>query len=129
MAAHQAPPSLGFSRQEHWSGLLFPSPVQERKSESEVTQSCLTLSDSMHCSPPGSPVPGILQARALERVAVAFSIKHTEAPPKEFLLLLGKVKIRRKKLNKFGIQLSEPDIFFSKMLSKSSRRYTRRQLK
>ena len=26
MAAHQAPPSLGFSRQEHWSGLLFPSP-------------------------------------------------------------------------------------------------------
>ena len=25
-AAHQAPPSLGFSRQEHWSGLLFPSP-------------------------------------------------------------------------------------------------------
>ena len=28
-AAHQAPLSLGFSRQEHWSGLLFPSPVQE----------------------------------------------------------------------------------------------------
>ena len=26
-AAHQAPPSLGFSRQEHWSGLLFPSPM------------------------------------------------------------------------------------------------------
>ena len=25
-AAHQAPPSLGFSRQEHWSGLPFPSP-------------------------------------------------------------------------------------------------------
>ena len=29
MAAHQAPPSLGFSRQEHWSGLPFPSPVRE----------------------------------------------------------------------------------------------------
>ena len=28
-AAHQAPPSLGFSRQEHWSGLPFPSPVHE----------------------------------------------------------------------------------------------------
>ena len=28
-AAHQAPPSLGFSRQEHWSGLPFPSPMQE----------------------------------------------------------------------------------------------------
>ena len=29
MAPHQAPPSLGFSRQEHWSGLPFPSPVHE----------------------------------------------------------------------------------------------------
>ena len=29
MAAHQAPPSLGFSRQEHWSGLPFPSPMCE----------------------------------------------------------------------------------------------------
>ena len=29
VAAHQAPPSLGFSRQEHWSGLPFPSPMHE----------------------------------------------------------------------------------------------------
>ena len=29
MAAHQGPPSLGFSRQEHWSGLPFPSPMHE----------------------------------------------------------------------------------------------------
>ena len=29
MAAHQAAPSLGFSRQEHWSGLPFPSPMHE----------------------------------------------------------------------------------------------------
>ena len=28
-AAHQAPPPLGFSRQEHWSGLPFPSPMHE----------------------------------------------------------------------------------------------------
>ena len=28
-AAHQAPPSLGFSRQEHWSGLPYPSPMHE----------------------------------------------------------------------------------------------------
>ena len=42
-AAHQAPPSLGFSRQEHWSGLPFPSPMCE--SESEVAQSCPTRSD------------------------------------------------------------------------------------
>ena len=31
VAAHQAPPSLGFSRQEHWSGLPFPSPMHERE--------------------------------------------------------------------------------------------------
>ena len=33
MAAQQAPPSLGFSRQEHWSGLPFPSPMHEVKSK------------------------------------------------------------------------------------------------
>ena len=36
-------------------------------------QSCLTLCDPMHGSPPGSPVPGILQARTLEWVAISFS--------------------------------------------------------
>ena len=41
MAAHQVLLSLGFSRQEHWSGLPFPSPKHE--SESEVAQSCPTL--------------------------------------------------------------------------------------
>ena len=72
-AAHQAPPSLGFSRQEHWSGLPFPSPMHERKSESEITQSCPTLSDPMDCSLPGSSVCGIFQVRILEWVAIAFS--------------------------------------------------------
>ena len=72
-AAHQAPPSLGFSRQEHWSGLPFPSPMHERESESEVTQSYLTCSDPMDCSPPGSSVHGIFQARGLKWVAIAFS--------------------------------------------------------
>ena len=43
----QAPLSLGFSRQEYWNGLPFPSPMHE--SESEVGQSCLTLSDPMDC--------------------------------------------------------------------------------
>ena len=38
MAAHHAPPSLGISRQEHWSGLPFPSPMHESESESEVAQ-------------------------------------------------------------------------------------------
>ena len=53
-AAHQAPLSLGFSRQEHWSRLPLPSPMHESKSESEVAQSCPTLSDPMDCSLPGS---------------------------------------------------------------------------
>ena len=67
---HQAPPSLGFSRQEHWSGLPFPSPMHERKSESEVAQSCPTLSDPMDYSLPGSSVHGIFQARVLEWGAI-----------------------------------------------------------
>ena len=43
------------------------------KSESEVTQSCLTLSDLMDYSLPGSSVHGILQARVLEWGAIAVS--------------------------------------------------------
>ena len=54
--------SLGFSRQEHWSGLPFPSPMRE----SEDAQLCLTLSDPMDCSLPGFSIHGIFQARVLE---------------------------------------------------------------
>ena len=43
------------------------------KSESEVTQLCPTLSDPMDCSPSGSSIHGIFQARVLEWVAIAFS--------------------------------------------------------
>ena len=43
------------------------------KSESEVAQSCPTLSDPMDCSLPGSSVHGIFQARVLEWVAIVFS--------------------------------------------------------
>ena len=39
----------------------------------ESYQSCLTLCDPIDSSPPGSPVPGILQARTLEWVAISFS--------------------------------------------------------
>ena len=53
-AAHQASPSLGFSRQEYRSGLPFPSPMRE----SEVAQSYLILHDPMVCSLPGSSVMG-----------------------------------------------------------------------
>ena len=69
-AAHQAPLSLGFFRQEHWSGLPFPSPMHE----SEVAQSCPTLSNPMDCSLPGSSIHRIFQARVLEWSAIAFSV-------------------------------------------------------
>ena len=42
------------------------------KSESEVAQLCLTPSNPMDCSPPGSSIHGIFQARVLEWGAIAF---------------------------------------------------------
>ena len=73
MAAHQAPLSLGFSRQEHLSGCHFLLQCIKVKSESEVAQSCPTLSDPMDRSLPGSSAHGIFQARVLEWGAIAFS--------------------------------------------------------
>ena len=136
--AYQAPPSMGFSRQECWSGLPFPSlgdlpdpgnnpgvlhcrqtlyrlshqgsprfkqiysdihiimvsyeafyyvkilcawPIYTSPptnlaaatAAAKSLQSCPTLCDPIDGSPPGSPVPGILQARTLEWVAISFS--------------------------------------------------------
>ena len=127
-AAHQAPLSTGFSRQEYWSGLPFPSPlynglklqgihkahsimlgeislhfppcvnvtlgasqrfqlISELKGDPGssdlpsfkwwwwclVAQFCLAPCDPMDCSPPGSSVHGISQARILEWVDISFS--------------------------------------------------------
>ena len=71
-AAHQAPPSLGFSRQEHL-GCHFLLQCMKVKSESEVAQLCPTLHDPTNCSPPGPSIHGIFQARVLEWSAIAFS--------------------------------------------------------
>ena len=69
-AAYQAPPSMGFARQEYWSGLPLPSPqVPSAAATAKSLQSCPTLCGS----PPGSPIPEILQARTLEWVAISFS--------------------------------------------------------
>ena len=68
MAAHQAPLSLGFSRQEYWSGLPFPSPMHAC-----LLSWSLTLCNPMDSSPPGSSVHRILWARILEWVAISFS--------------------------------------------------------
>ena len=54
------------------------------KSESEVAQSCLTLSDPMDFSLPGSSIHGIFQARVLEWGAIAFSGKEEASESKSF---------------------------------------------
>ena len=59
-AAHQAPLSMEFSRQEYWSGLSFPSLLL--LSHFSRVRLCVTLQT-------GFPIPGILQARTLEWVA------------------------------------------------------------
>ena len=55
-------------------GCHFLLQCMQVKSESEVAQSCPTLHDPMDCSPPGSSIPGIFQARVLEWGAIAFSM-------------------------------------------------------
>ena len=63
---------MGFYREEYWSGLPFPSPAAAAAA-AESFQSCPTLCDPIDGSPPGSTIPGILQARTLEWVAISFS--------------------------------------------------------
>ena len=54
-------------------GCHFLLQCMKVKSESEITQLCLTLRNPMDCSLPGSSIHGIFQARVLECVAIAFS--------------------------------------------------------
>ena len=58
-------------------GCHFLLQCMKVESESEVTQSCPTLRDPMDCSPPGSSIRGIFQARVLEWGAIAFSHQGT----------------------------------------------------
>ena len=81
----RGPPFLGFSRQEHWSGLPFPSPMQESK---------VTLRDPMDCSLPGSSAHGIFQARLLEWGSTAFSEQQTQGA-------LSSIKVGGKESQKF----------------------------
>ena len=73
-SAYQAPPSMDFPGKSTGVDCHFLLQCIKVKSESEVAQSCLTLSDPMDCSLSGSSVHGIFQARVLERGAIAFSI-------------------------------------------------------
>ena len=65
------------------------------KSESEDTQLCPTLSDSMDCSLPGSSIHGIFQATVLEWGAIAFSLGMTSKIIKDYQtgkMTLGRFK-------------------------------------
>ena len=87
-AARQSPLSMGFSRQEYWSGLPCPPPGESSRpmdrtqvfhiaaaAAAKSCQSCPTLCNPTDGSTSGFPVPGILQARTLEWVAISFSTK------------------------------------------------------
>ena len=82
---------MGFSRQEYWSGLPFPSQMHE--SESEDAQSCLTLSDPMDCRLPVSSAHGIFQARVLEWAPTAFykGVKATQWGKNSLLTICVKI--------------------------------------
>ena len=72
-ATHQATRPWDSPGKNTGVGCHFLLQCRKVKSESEVTQSCLTLSNPMDCSLPGSSIHGIFQARVLEWVAIAFS--------------------------------------------------------
>ena len=73
-AAHQASPSPGFSRQEHWSGLPFPSPMHE-SGKWKWSRSVVSDSSWPHGLQPTRFLhPWIFQARVLEWGAIAFSM-------------------------------------------------------
>ena len=72
-AAHRLPRPWDSPGKNTGVGCRFLLQCMKVKSESEVAQSCLTLSDPVGCSLPGSSVHGIFQARVLEWGAISFS--------------------------------------------------------
>ena len=58
---------------DRWRGLPIQFELSGEIKYAKSLQSCPTLCDPIDGSPPGSPVPGILQARTLEWVAISFS--------------------------------------------------------
>ena len=99
------PKSFGSTKQGpnysscHSSGALGQKEKRreaQRESESEVAQSCLTLSGPVNCSLPGSSVHGIFQGRVLEWVSIKY-------------LHLGPIKVKRKeKVPEGGSQQQQP---------------------
>ena len=79
------------------------------KSESEVAQSCLTLSDPMDCSLPGSSIHGIFQAEVLEWGAIAFSDSSQQEGPNRGLCSFDRLWLL---IGQFCM-LSQPKVRFS----------------
>ena len=78
MAAHQVSRPWDSPSKNTGVGSHFLLQCRKVKSEREVAQSCLTLSDPMNYSPPGSSIHGIFPARVLECGAIAFSLSKYE---------------------------------------------------
>ena len=76
---------------------------QQAAAAAKLLQSCPTLCNPTHGSPPDSPVPGILQARTLEWVAISFSRKQLWSKPQEAMYLLSKAG--KTKPNLFAVEL------------------------
>ena len=70
---------MGFPSQECWNGVPLPSTVTAAAAAAKSLRLCPTLCNPIDGSPPGSPVPGILQARILEWVAISFSKVKSES--------------------------------------------------
>ena len=68
-------------------GCHFLLQCMKVKSESEVTQSCPTLSNPIDCSLPGSSIHGIFKARVLEWGAIAFSEEYLFIEMNKYLLM------------------------------------------
>ena len=85
------------------------------KSESEVAQLCLTLSDPMDCSLPGSSIHGICQARVLEWGAIAFSVFPEQACFNFVLQSLSAVIFEPKKIKPATLSTCSPSILHEVM--------------
>ena len=86
---HQ-PPQLCLDHSLSYHDLIFFVPAAAAAAAAKLLQSCPTLHDPIDSSPPGSPIPGILQARTLEWVAISFfqlgSLKSCFARPSSSLI-------------------------------------------
>ena len=101
-AAHQAPCPWDSPGKNTGVGCHFLLQCMKVKSEIEVAQSCLTLSNPMDCSLPGSSAHWIFQARELEQGAIAFSISSTnnrDAQSIDCIRIIQELQVKSRRLS------------------------------